>query len=197
MQKKAKQDNKLQPLGVSEELRNLVLGIRPGSPTRFSEEIASYICKSISSGQTLREIAAENGMPATSVIHEWIRTHPSFSSSYRLAREEFADYMAMKALEVAEDSTNDRKTDSKGRIIPNWENVNRSKLRVETYLKLAAKFAPHKYGDKLEINTTIEQVEQSPEERINKLHDIVNRQYNGNPFLLLEAMGFKQIEQNS
>jgi hypothetical protein len=25
----------------------------------------------------------------------------------------------------------------------------------------------------------------------------VNRQYNGNPFLLLEAMGFKQIEQNS
>jgi hypothetical protein len=36
-----------------------------------------------------------------------------------------------------------------------FEWVARSKLRVETRLKMAGKLAPKKYGEKLDINATI------------------------------------------
>ena len=196
MQSKTKRIAKPVPIAVSDKVRDIVLGIDSSRPTHYSENIAIHICELIKKGITLEEIGKIEGMPSSRTISGWIRTFPAFLSEYRSARESFADYMASKAIEIAEDSSNDLKTDSKGRTIPNWENVNRSKLRAETYKWAASKFAPHKYGDKLEINTNSEPLEQSKEDRLAKLHAIVQNEYNGDLTAFLSALNLIPVPEN-
>jgi hypothetical protein len=64
------------------------------------------------------------------------------------------DAMAEECLDIADNAGNDwmERLDAEG--IPvgwqvNGENIQRSKLRIETRLKLLAKFNPKKYGDKI------------------------------------------------
>jgi len=63
------------------------------------------------------------------------------------------DWMAEECLEIADDATNDwmEVYDEEGNVSYklNGEHVQRSKLRIETRLKLLAKFNPKKYSDKI------------------------------------------------
>jgi hypothetical protein len=62
------------------------------------------------------------------------------------------DAIAEEALEIADDGSNDwmerRRKDGSTEEVVNSEHVQRSKLRIETRLKLLAKWSPKRYGDK-------------------------------------------------
>jgi hypothetical protein len=67
------------------------------------------------------------------------------------------DAMAEECLDIADDASNDwmERLDDKGRPVGwvvNGEHVQRSKLRIETRLKLLAKFNPSKYGDTMKVS---------------------------------------------
>ena len=77
---------------------------------------------------------------------------------YARAREIQADRMAEEIVEIADDATNDfmekRGKDGRKKVEFNSENVNRSRLRIDTRKWLAGKLKPKVYGEKqtVEVN---------------------------------------------
>lgn len=110
---------------------------------------ADLICDAVSSGKTVAQICRELDI-ARHQIYAWIEADKAFATKMEIARAAGYDAIADEALEIADDGTMD--TLENGKIDREW--VARSKLKVETRLKLLAKWHPKRYGDKLEIEST-------------------------------------------
>ena len=125
-----------------------------GRPSGYSDEKAAEICSRIADGQSVREIARSDDMPAMSTIFLWLSKHKQFTEQYAQACEARAHYLAEELLDVSDDGTNDwmERKNSDGENIGwsvNGEAIQRSKLRVDTRKWLLSKLQPKKYGDKI------------------------------------------------
>ena len=69
-----------------------------GRPTRYNENIAATILKSLSEGKTLINICAELSLGIQSV-YDWLRTNAAFAESYRLARQDMAQSLVDEMLD--------------------------------------------------------------------------------------------------
>jgi hypothetical protein len=63
------------------------------------------------------------------------------------ARAVLAEMLWTECIEIADEASQDSTVDAKGRIRPNWDNINRSKLRIETRMRVAGKMLPRIYGE--------------------------------------------------
>jgi hypothetical protein len=91
-------------------------------------------------------------------FYEWMKKDEANEKRYACAREEQAELLADQIIEIADDSSRDTKsirTQSGIVEVENTEWTNRSKLRVEARKWTAAKLKPKKYGDKIDIQSTI------------------------------------------
>jgi hypothetical protein len=125
-----------------------------GRPSDYSEEFADLICSKIANGQGLVKICKEEGMPARSTVMLWLFKNKSFSDKYAQARESQADYYFEEMLEIADTTDGDMLLDKDGNPTGkvNHENINRSRLRVDTRKWIVARLAPKKYGDRVEFD---------------------------------------------
>lgn len=124
--------------------------------SKRSQKVEDAIIKGVSEGITLSELCRTHDM-ARRTFYDWMDGDPELSARFARARELGFDAIAEECLAIAEDGTNDwmeRRT-ADGTIQPsiNGEHVQRSKLRVETRLKLLAKWSPKKYGDRTMIGS--------------------------------------------
>ena len=130
-----------------------------GRPSKYTDDLAQEICARLSKGEPLAQICRDEGMPAVSTVSDWKEAHPSFSVGFARAREEGFDVIAESCLEIADDAKNDYMEklakDGDEQAIKameyDAEHVQRSKLRIETRLKLLAKWDPRRYGERLEL----------------------------------------------
>jgi hypothetical protein len=104
----------------------------------------------------LAAICRDDGMPHPSTVRDWMAADEAVSRDIACAREAGEEWLAAECLEIADDSRNDwidRKAeegDEKAADVrENGEAIQRSKLRIDTRLKLLAKWNPKKYGDRL------------------------------------------------
>ena len=124
-----------------------------GRPTLYSKELAEKICERIAHGEGLKAICAASDMPGAPTVYRWLRMeeHREFRDMYARAREDQQEHWADEIIEIADDATNDwmeRETKSGETVtVVNSDNINRSRLRVDTRKWLMAKLAPRKYGD--------------------------------------------------
>lgn len=143
-----------------------------GKPSKFTNEVFQSIIERIADGEPLRQICREEGMPNYRTFYDWIdrdnallksedekqrESALNLSARFARARDDGYDAIAVDTLKIADDGTNDwmEKFDKDGKCtgyILNGEHVQRSKLRIETRLKLLAKWNPTKYGDKVDLN---------------------------------------------
>lgn len=103
-------------------------------------------------GETLRQICRDEGMPDKSTVLRWLASNAEFCDQYARAREIQADHWADEVVEIADDGSNDwmeRETKAGTITVVDHENINRSRLRVDTRKWLMTKAAPKKYGDKV------------------------------------------------
>jgi hypothetical protein len=117
-------------------------------PQNKAEEILSWI----ESGRPLREFCRIEGNPAWRTVYDWLDKDKEFGARFARAREIGHDVIADECLEIADDGSNDYMTITRGDETYNVEDkefVNRSRLRIETRLKLLAKWNPKKWGEKL------------------------------------------------
>jgi len=156
---------------TEEKQANLpVIKPKIGRPSKYTKQIAESICEQLSEGIPLREICRQDGMPAWRTIYDWMRQDEALSTAIAHARDLGYDSLAEECLDIADDANNDwmERLDKDGRSLGwfvNGEHVQRSKLRIETRLKLLAKFNPKKYGESvthkgdaenpLEVGTTM------------------------------------------
>lgn len=126
---------------------------RPPQPV--PKDKAESLVTWISQGKTCREWCTLNSVGVTTVF-DWMAKDAAFAESIARAREAGEEIIAQECMEIADNATNDwmeRKTsegDAAG-VEFNKEHVQRSKLRIETRLKLLAKWNPKKWGERQQI----------------------------------------------
>lgn len=125
-----------------------------GRPSTYDPATARMMCEQLSEGIPLREICRQEGFPAWRTVYDWMRKDPDLSTAIAYARDVGYDAMAEECLDIADNAGNDwmERLDSEGVPVGwqvNGDNIQRSKLRIETRLKLLAKFNPKRYGDKI------------------------------------------------
>jgi len=121
-----------------------------GRPSKRTPEVISRILDGLSAGTPLAVICRQDDMPATNTVHDWGKADPELSAAIARARETGFDVIAQDALAIADDGTRDTIETDQGPIMDK-EWVARSKLRVETRLKLLSKWDPKRYGERLAI----------------------------------------------
>jgi hypothetical protein len=138
-----------------------LIEVFPSRPVEYSPEVGSAVCEAIATTpRGLHYLCANHqGFPDPRTVHRWLGAHPEFRAEYDIARLRQADLLFDECLEIADDASRDTKTitrnDGKEVEVMDFEWVARSKLRVETRLKMAGKLAPKRYGDKLELDATV------------------------------------------
>lgn len=128
-----------------------------GRPTTYTQELADKICEGITLGYSVRTVCKPDEMPAISTFYRWLREHDEFQKQYARATEERTEAMAEDILDIADDGTNDwtTKTNKDGSEydVVNSDVIQRSRLRVDTRKWLMAKMKPKKYGDKIDVTS--------------------------------------------
>jgi hypothetical protein len=67
----------------------------------YDPKIAEKVLLKVADGATLREIAAEEGMPTKSTIQRWIMKYPELATAWKAARELSASSLEEEALDMA------------------------------------------------------------------------------------------------
>ncbi len=138
-----------------------------GRPSKYTKPLAAKICAQLAMGKSMRTVCKQKGMPAMSTVFKWLNEKPEFSEQYEKAKQEAADAMVEEMLEIADDGSNDFYDDIIADIDPETtvadldknailallakhrpENVQRSRLRVDTRKWISSKLKPKKYGDR-------------------------------------------------
>jgi hypothetical protein len=112
-------------------------------------EIDEAIVSGISQGIPLAQICRGIGIDRT-IVYDWRKLDTEFDQRIARAREIGFDAIADDCLAIADDTTHDTKIVGEDeREVANTEWISRSKLRVETRLKLLAKWDPKRYGERM------------------------------------------------
>ena len=130
-----------------------------GRPSKKTPAVCQEIVDRLSAGEPLAQICRDEHMPHPSVVRDWQGEDEEFSRAVARAREVGYDRMAAECLEIADDARNDwmeRQTQGGETIeVFNREAAQRSKLRIETRLKLLACWDPKRYGNRQTIEHDI------------------------------------------
>lgn len=130
-----------------------------GRPTLFRPELAEEICDAIATTpRGLDYLCAMNPhWPSSRTIWRWVEAHEKFRQSYLRAHAQQAALLAFEALEIADDASRDTKWVGPAGAqyeVMDAEWVARSKLRVETRLRMAGKLDPKKWGERATVEHT-------------------------------------------
>lgn len=126
-----------------------------GRPSKRTPEIVERVLEGLSNGKTLTSLCESPEMPTVRAWYDWMEKDPELSSRFARAREKGYDVIAEECLKIADMTALDTIETEQGKEIPNSEWIARSRLRVDTRLKLLAKWSPKKYGEKLEVDQTL------------------------------------------
>lgn len=116
------------------------------------EAVIAAVLKGLAKGTPLTVILSKDGMPGYTTFWEWQQADEKLSEAIARAREVGWDAIAVEALAIA-DHTADDTISTKDGERPNSEWITRSRLRVDTRLKLLAKWDPKRYGDRTLIGS--------------------------------------------
>lgn len=123
-----------------------------GRPSKYSEELVETICHRLSEGEPLAAICRDEGMPAYRTVKDWQDSRPDVSAAIACAREAGEERIAADCLEIADEATYEN-IEVEGAVLGvkfDSVAVARNRLRVDTRLKLLAKFNPKKWGDRMQ-----------------------------------------------
>ena len=148
-------------------------------PTKKTPEILERICEEIATSENgLHKICEPSDMPKARIVFNWLTEDEEFLHKYTRAKDLQAEYMAQKILEISDDSSDDVMQVKKGKEfidVENREFVSRSKLRVDARIWLMSKLAPKKYGNKVDVTTDGEKVNQITPEVVMAIADKINK----------------------
>lgn len=128
-------------------------------PTLCTPEISGELLRRFAAGETIKAICEDEHMPHRSSVYYWIAAEgeefAEFQKAYGPAQVAHALALADDCLDIADNTDHDTRTisrsDGSEYDVANTEYIQRSKLRVETRMKLMAKRAPALFGESLQL----------------------------------------------
>lgn len=123
--------------------------------SKYTDWHGEMICAGLSEGHSLLSICEALGV-AYSTACNWERDIPEHGANSARAREIGCHYLASQCLDIADDARNDwmERQDRDGQgggWVLNGDHVQRSRLRIDTRMRLIGKWLPKVYGDKVAI----------------------------------------------
>ncbi len=120
--------------------------------TTQTPEVEERLIAGLCDGVALRVLCRQEGMPKWRTVYDWIAADAAFAARVAHARDLGFEAIAEDILDIADDGSNDyverARKDGSSETVLDSEHVQRSKLRIETRLKLLACWNPKKYGAK-------------------------------------------------
>ena len=110
---------------------------------------AELICDWIAHGKTLREYCRQKGKVKWRTIYKWLEKDESFRTAFARARDTGCEVLFEECLEIIDQPPALCGSEGNTRIDPAF--INMQNNRVQTRMKMLAKFNPKKYGDKLGV----------------------------------------------
>jgi hypothetical protein len=101
------------------------------------EERRAELLARTAEGEPLTRITRDEAMPARSTVYEWTESDPEFALAFRIARARGVHALADQCLEIAD-------TPATTAV-----EVSDKRVRIDTRMRLMAKWLPGVYGDKV------------------------------------------------
>lgn len=125
-----------------------------GRPTKYTKELAELICERIAtSNRGIVSICESDDTPDYVTVRRWINSNEEFRNMYARAKEDQADYLADEMIRISDTElrTDTEYSGGENSGITTSDNVQRSRLMIESRKWLAMKLKPKKYGDRLDV----------------------------------------------
>lgn len=124
---------------------------------QIPQDVADEIVEWISEGKTLREFCRQPGKPHYSTVYYWEKKDEEFFQRIAHARDIGEQVIHQECLQIADNTEigsivtekADGTTETKMADM-----IEHRKLRIDTRLKLLAKWNPRKYGEKIQQEVT-------------------------------------------
>ncbi len=124
-----------------------------GRPTTYSRAVEDRILDRMFTGQPLRVACRAVGVSATTFL-TWVEDDRNgISERYARAREACFDAMAEAIIDLADDDSRDVVIDDEGKEVERPLRVNRARLQIDSRKWLLAKAMPHKYGNRVQVES--------------------------------------------
>lgn len=126
---------------------------RPPGDT-YTQAVADEICERLTGGEPLANICRDKsvvGMPALRTVTDWREAHPDFAAAFARARDSGEYAIAADCLTIADTPQEGVRTEIGGKDGGkeiHEDMLGHRKLRIDTRLKLLAKWNPKKWGDR-------------------------------------------------
>ncbi len=111
---------------------------------KFEDDVVVELLKRTSEGEPLSRICNDSRMPSRRAVYDWFDADADFAAQFRAARARGVHFLAEECLTIADEPTTDP------------VQVANKRVRIDTRLRLAGKWLPKEYGDKLDINYNAE-----------------------------------------
>jgi hypothetical protein len=111
---------------------------KAGRPSLYSDEIADAILTRLSEGESLVQVCKSEDMPGLRTVMRWAADNAEFGTEYARAREAQAEIMDHKIETAAASAKDDPQA---------------ARVQIDAYKWRAAKLAPKKYGDKIDVTS--------------------------------------------
>lgn len=128
-----------------------------GRPSDYSQEIVDAICERLGTGESLRAICNDDGMPNKATVFRWLAQHAEFRDQYARAREVQADSLFDEILVIADTPMAGEKTKTfpDGTVEKtSGDMIEHRRLQVDARKWMASKLLPKKYGEKVTQEVT-------------------------------------------
>ncbi len=145
---------------------------RPPTDWKPAQEALCYLIANSNMGwrSCLKELAKTlKPVPSVMTVDRWFIDDKEFCERYARAKEEQADFLAEEILTNADDSSEDEifiecedGSGQSAKRVCNKEFIARSRLRVDTRKWIASKLKPKKYGEKVDVTSGNEPLQQVP-----------------------------------
>lgn len=113
-------------------------------PISFEDDVVEDLLKLTEQGVPLTQICTDRRMPSRASVYSWIESDEDFAGRFRAARARGVHALAEECLKIADEPARDA------------VQVADKRVRIDTRLRLAGKWLPKEYGDKLDVNYNAE-----------------------------------------
>jgi len=127
---------------------------------KYNSAKADRICKRLAEGESLNKICKSFGNVCRATVYNWLadKNNKEFLDKYTQASERQAETFIDECADIADDNEQDTilviGKDGKEYERVNHDHINRSRLRVDTRIKIAEKLAPRKYTPQSKVENT-------------------------------------------
>lgn len=113
---------------------------RPKREIDFEDDCVKELLERTEKGEPLTRICSDPRMPARATVYSWEEADKEFSGRFRAARARGVHALAEECLEIADKPALDAVA------------VADKRVKIDTRLRLAGKWLPSIYGDKIDVN---------------------------------------------